>query len=72
MPRDGSGVYSPPAGTTATAGTPIESAKYNAFVADLTNTLNAAIPILQGGTMKSERARLTSSAALWDRLHRER
>lgn len=50
MPRDGSGVYSPPAGTTATAGTPIESAKYNAFVADLTNTLNAAIPILQGGT----------------------
>ena len=34
MPRNGSGVYGPPAGTTATPNTPIESAKYNAYVAD--------------------------------------
>lgn len=34
MPRNGSGIYGPPAGTTAVPNTPIESAKYNAFVAD--------------------------------------
>lgn len=50
MPRDGSGVYSPPAGTTATAGTPIESAKYNALVADLVADANLARPIVAGGT----------------------
>ena len=50
MPRNGSGVYSAPAGTTATPNTPIESAKYNAFVADLTNDLNLARPIVAGGT----------------------
>lgn len=44
MPRNGSGVYGPPAGTTATPNTPIESAKYNAYVADnaeaMTNSVN--------------------------------
>ena len=50
MPRNGSGVFSAPAGTTATPNTPIESAKYNAFVADLTNDLNLARPIVAGGT----------------------
>lgn len=50
MPRDGSNVYSPPAGTTATSGTTIESAKYNAFVADITSDLNAARPVSVGGT----------------------
>jgi hypothetical protein len=44
MPRNGSGVYGPPAGTTATSNTPIESAKYNAYVADnaeaMTNSIN--------------------------------
>lgn len=50
MPRNGSNIYSPPAGTTATPNTPIESAKYNAFVADLTNDLNLARPIVAGGT----------------------
>ena len=50
MPRNGSGVFSVPAGTTATPNTPIESAKYNAFVADLTNDLNLARPIVAGGT----------------------
>ena len=50
MPRNGSGVYSAPAGTTGTPNTIIDSAKYNAFVADLTNDLNAARPIVAGGT----------------------
>ena len=47
MPRNGSGVFSAPAGTTATPNTPIESAKYNAFVADLTNDLNLPGPLSQ-------------------------
>lgn len=50
IPRDGSNVYSPPAGTTATSGTTIESAKYNAFVADITSDLNLARPVSVGGT----------------------
>src|SRR6476661_3783732 len=44
MPRNGSGVYGPPAGTIATPNTPIESAKYNGYVADnaeaMTNSIN--------------------------------
>lgn len=50
MARDGSGIYSAPAGTTATAGTTIESAKYNAFVNDLVTDANTARPIVAGGT----------------------
>jgi archaellum component FlaF (FlaF/FlaG flagellin family) len=50
MPRDGSGVYSLPAGTTASPNTTIESAKYNAFGADLVVDANAARPITAGGT----------------------
>lgn len=50
MPRDGSGVYSAPAGTTATPNTTIESSKYNALVADLVADANAARPVTAGGT----------------------
>lgn len=50
MPRDGSGVYSKPAGTTASPNVVIESAKYNAFCDDLVTDLNAARPITAGGT----------------------
>jgi hypothetical protein len=50
MPRDGSGVMSAPAGTTATPNTTILSAAYNAFVADLIADLNAARPVTAGGT----------------------
>lgn len=77
MPRDGSNIFSPPAGTTATPGTPIESAKYNAFVNDLTADANAARPIVAGGTgattaaaartalgVQASSAALTSIAAL--------
>lgn len=50
MPRDGSGVLSAPAGTTATSGTTIESAKYNAFVNDWVTDGNTPRPIVAGGT----------------------
>lgn len=50
MARNGSGIYSAPAGTTATADTIIESAKYNTFVADLVTDANTARPIVAGGT----------------------
>jgi len=50
MPRDGSGIYTTPPGTTAVPDTTIESAKYNANVADVAADLNAARPIVAGGT----------------------
>lgn len=50
MARNGSGVYSAPAGTDGVANTTIESAKYNAFVADLVADANTARPIVAGGT----------------------
>ncbi len=50
MPRNGSGVYSKPAGTTAVPNTTIESAKYNDTIDDLVADANAARPITAGGT----------------------
>lgn len=50
MPRNGSGVYSKPTGTTAAANTTIESAKYNSTIDDLVTDANAARPISAGGT----------------------
>lgn len=50
MPRDGSGIYSAPAGTTVTAGTTIESAKFNSMLSDLVTDANTARPIVAGGT----------------------
>jgi len=50
MPRNGSGVYSKPAGTTAIADTLIESAKYNQTIDDLVADANEARPITAGGT----------------------
>jgi hypothetical protein len=50
MPRDGSGIYTTPPGTTAVPDTTIESAKYNNNVADVAADLNAPRPIVAGGT----------------------
>jgi len=50
MPRDGSGIYTTPPGTTAVPDTTIESSKYNGNVADVAADLNAARPIVAGGT----------------------
>jgi len=50
MPRNGSGIYSKPAGTTAVADTLIESAKYNQTIDDLVADANDPRPITAGGT----------------------
>lgn len=50
MPRNGSGVYSKPAGTAGVPNTPIESAKYNQTVDDIVAVLNSPSPITAGGT----------------------
>lgn len=50
MPRDGSGVYSKPVGTTAVPNTTIESAKYNSVIDDLVTDANTARPVVAGGT----------------------
>ncbi len=50
MPRDGSGTYGKPSGTTAVSGTAVASAPYNTFCDDLVTDANAARPITAGGT----------------------
>ena len=49
MPRDGTGVYTRPSPDVET-GTEIESAVYNLYTADVATDLNAARPIVAGGT----------------------
>lgn len=49
MPRDGSGIYTAPF-PDVQPGTTIESAVYNGFVNDVAIDLNAARPIIAGGT----------------------
>lgn len=50
MPRNGSGVYSLPAGSTATTGQTIEAATHNTPLADLVTDANTARPVVAGGT----------------------
>lgn len=50
MPRDGSGVSSPPPGTGGTPDNTILSAMFNSWVADVTATFNAPWPVSLGGT----------------------
>lgn len=45
MPRNGSGVYGPPAGTAAVPNTTIESADYNAVVADLSQAMTDSVNV---------------------------
>ena len=45
MPRNGSGVYGPPPGTAAVPNTTIESADYNAVVADMAQALTDSINV---------------------------
>jgi hypothetical protein len=56
MPRDGSGVYSLPAGTAAVANTPANSAHVNGRFADLAADANSPRPITAGGTGASSAA----------------
>lgn len=64
MPRNGSNVYSPPAGSVVTSGTDIESAPYNALIDDLTADLNLARPIVAGGTGATTAAAARTSLGL--------
>lgn len=64
MPRDGAGTYSAPAGTAATTATTIESAKYNAFIADLTTDANGARPVVAGGTGASSASAARTALAV--------
>src|SRR6478609_10202638 len=50
MPRDGSNIYHTLAGTAGVPNAPIESAKYNANLADVEQDLNLPRPIVAGGT----------------------
>lgn len=50
MPRNGSEIYAPPAGTKGTPNTTIQSSKYNSFVDDITQDLNTPRPVVMGGT----------------------
>ena len=61
MPRNGSGVYSKPAGTTAVADTLIESAKYNQTIDDLVADANEARPITAGGTGATSKSGATTA-----------
>jgi hypothetical protein len=61
MPRNGSGVYSKPAGTTAVTNTAIESAKYNSTIDDLVTDANTARPIVAGGTGQTSLAGIKSA-----------
>jgi hypothetical protein len=45
MPRNGSGTYSKPAGTTATANTLAESAKFNELMDDIGSEITASLPV---------------------------
>ncbi len=56
MPRDGSGIFSKVAGTTAVSGTAIESAKYNSVIDDFAADANTPRPIVAGGTGASTAA----------------
>jgi hypothetical protein len=50
MPRNGAGVYSKAANTTAVPNTTIQSSKYNETIDDLVADANAARPVTAGGT----------------------
>lgn len=50
MARNGSGVYSIPAGTAAVSGDPISSSKFNTLVDDLVDDANDPRPVVAGGT----------------------
>lgn len=50
MPRDGSNIYHRPPGTDGVPNYTVESARYNAFTADIEQDLNLPRPVIAGGT----------------------
>ena len=61
MPRNGSGIFSRVAGTTAVPQTTIESSVFNAVVDDFVADANAPRPIVAGGTGATSAAAVRSS-----------
>ncbi|MRG66095.1 hypothetical protein GH789_12490 [Rhizobium pusense] len=66
MPRNGSGVYSKPAGTTAVPNTTIESAKFNQVVDDIAQDLNYPRPLTAGGTGATSAANARANLGIPD------
>lgn len=64
MPRNGSGVYSKPSGTTAVSGEIISSTSYNTMVDDLVSDANIARPVSAGGTGSTTAAAARSALGL--------
>jgi hypothetical protein len=64
VPRDGSNIYSKPAGTTAVSGTAIESAKFNSVIDDIATDLNTVRPIVAGGTGAASASAARTSLAV--------
>lgn len=64
MPRDGSNIYSLPAGTVAVSGTPANSAHVNSRFADLETDQNTVRPIVAGGTGSSSAAAARTALGL--------
>lgn len=50
MPRDGSNIYHRPPGTDGVPNYTVESARYNAFTADIEQDANLPRPVVAGGT----------------------
>ena len=64
MPRDGSGTYTLPGGTTATTGTSISSSAYNSFTSDIETDMNTARPVAAGGTGAASESAARASLAV--------
>ncbi|MEO1564121.1 MAG: hypothetical protein AAFR98_11855 [Pseudomonadota bacterium] len=64
MPRNVSGVYSKPSGTTAVSGEVIASATYNLLINDLVADLNTPRPVEAGGTGASDPATARANLGL--------
>jgi hypothetical protein len=56
MPRDGSQIYHRPPGTDGVPNYTVESARYNAFTADVEQDLNLPRPVIAGGTGATNKA----------------
>lgn len=64
MPRNSSGVYSRPPGTTAIPNATISSSAYNTAMEDLTQDANAPRPVSAGGTGASTAAQARSNLGI--------
>ena len=64
MARDGSGVYSRPAGTAAVSGATISSTAFNTLMADFETDANTARPIVAGGTGSTTAANARTALGL--------